>query len=128
MFSSDNIAAPRSGQDSTPDQSAHCIATDQTGKQTIAVTSTMTPRGSKSSNLRPLRFVIMTDVKQNKSRRPRRKKQPSKGSTLTSQDKVWHPPDPSTGMGNPGTDDLNSFPIENSRTVTIAIDFGTVCG
>jgi len=27
-------------------------------------------------------------------------------------------------IGNPGTDDLNSFPIESSRTVGIAIDFG----
>src|SRR5690349_22814020 len=36
-----------------------------------------------------------------------------KSSTLTLQDRVWHPPDPSTGIGNPATDDMNSFPIEN---------------
>jgi hypothetical protein len=128
MVSSDNTAVSRTGQHSAPDQSAHCIATDQTGKQQVVVTSNMLPRDSKSSNRRPFRFVIMTDVKQDKSRRPRRRKQLSKGPAPTPQDRVWRPPDPSTGMGNPATDDLNSFPIENSRTVTIAIDFGTIRG
>ncbi|KIX04086.1 uncharacterized protein Z518_07639 [Rhinocladiella mackenziei CBS 650.93] len=105
-----------------------CIATDQAGKNQVIVTAATTPPGEKLGKGKGLRFVIMRAPnleKRHSSHSRRLKKRQAKSCAPPKRD-PFPPLSPQRALGHPRRDEFNALPIENTRSVDIALDYVVV--
>ena len=105
-----------------------CIATDQAGKHQVIVTAATNQHGPYSTKGPGIRFVIMkaSSLEERSSSYPRRrKKRPSKVPPRRQLDSLT-PYCPLNQVGNPRKDCFDSFPVKNTRSVAMAIDYSKI--